>query len=105
MVDRKISTVYLVAKVTGLPEKLVKKKYEMAKAVLKNHGYVPISPLDHVPTYSSWHRAMRICIPLMLSCDAYTLVDEAHTTPGGLFEDTIGGWVNMPKLYFDEFKK
>ena len=35
MVDRKISTVYLVAKVTGLPEKLVKKKYEMAKAGFK----------------------------------------------------------------------
>lgn len=94
--------VYIIAKITGLPEHEVKLKYDNAKLLLESFGYVPVSPIDHVPIVSDWHTAMRICIPLMLTCDAYTCLDDTHTTAGGMIEDTIGQWVKMPRLYFSK---
>lgn len=92
--------VYIVAKVTGLPEAVIYSKYERAKQLVRDHGYVPVSPVDFVPPNTDWHMAMRICIPLMLQCGAYIVIDPVHTTPGGLIEDTIGRWVNLPRLHF-----
>ena len=94
--------VYIVAKISGLPEAVVKAKYDRAKEVVRSHGYEPVSPIDYISPTTDWHTAMRICIPLMLQCGAYTIVDPVHTTPGGLIEDTIGQWVNLPKLYFSK---
>lgn len=94
--------VYIVAKVTGLSIDLVRLKYERAKELVRGFGYEPVSPIDFIPPNTDWHTAMRHCIPLMLSCDAYTVIDPVHTTPGGLIEDTIGQWVNLPRLQFSK---
>lgn len=94
--------VYIVAKISGLSEALVKLKYGRAKELVRAHGYEPVSPIDFIPVDTDWHAAMRICIPLMLQCGAYTVIDPVHTTPGGLIEDTIGQWVNLPRLYFSK---
>lgn len=94
--------VYIVAKITGLPEEEVIAKYAAAKSVVEAHGYEAVLPIDHVPVSSDWHAAMRICIPLMLSCDAYTCIDKVHTTAGGMIEDTIGQWMQIPRLHFSK---
>lgn len=98
----KANRVYIVAKVTGLSVDLVRIKYERAKELVRQYGYEPVSPIDYITPDVDWHRAMRICIPLMLSCDAYTVIDPVHLTPGGLIEDTIGQWVNLPRLHFSK---
>ena len=100
--DGKKQRVYLVAKISGLPPAEVAFKYEEARKVVEEYGYEAVIPTECVPANSSWHRAMRILIPIMLQCDAYTLVDEPHTTAGGLVEDTIANWVQLPKLAFSK---
>jgi hypothetical protein len=102
---QKRETVYLVAKVSGVDKREVQHKYEEAKKIVSGHGYYPISPIDHVPDSASWHEAMRICIPLMLSCNYYTLVDDPLTTVGGFIEETLAQWTKFPKLHFNEFEK
>lgn len=94
--------VYLVAKVSGLPTAEVAFKYDEARKVVEAYGYEAVIPTECVPANTSWHRAMRLLIPIMLQCDAYTLVDEPHTTAGGLIEDTIANWVQLPKLQFSK---
>jgi len=97
-----MAKVYIIAKVTGLAEFEVRNKYENAKVLVQSFGYEPVSPIDFVPATSDWHAAMRICIPLLLSCDAYTIIDPVHLTPGGLIEDTIAKWVNLPMIHFSK---
>lgn len=92
--------VYIIAKVTGLPISEVMEKYEKAKSIIRESGHYPVSPVDHVPQGSDWVTAMRICIPLMLSCDYITAIDDVNTTAGGLVEYTIAGWLKIPRLYF-----
>jgi len=94
--------VYLVAKVSGLPPAEVSFKYEEARKVVESYGYEAVIPTDIVPPNSNWHYAMRLLIPIMLQCDAYTLIDEPWTTAGGLIEDTIANWVLLPKLMFSK---
>jgi len=90
--------VYLVAKITGLPYENVLTKYAVARTMAERLGYEAVVPTDHVPAHTSWHNAMRTLIPIMLGCDCYALVDESHTTAGGLVEDTIAHWVQLPKV-------
>jgi len=94
--------VYLIAKVSGLPEAEVFLKYESARTVVESYGYEAVIPTDIIPPNTSWHYAMRLLIPIMLQCDAYTLIDEPWTTAGGLIEDTIANWVLLPKLMFSK---
>ena len=94
--------VYIIAKVTGLSQLEVSMNYQNAKVLVQSFGYEPVSPVDYVPLNTDWHSAMRICIPLLLNCDAYIVVDALHTTPGGLIEDTIAGWVGLPRIYLSK---
>lgn len=103
--DIKRDRVYMVAKISGIPKVELDYKYHEAKKILEGHGYEAVSPVDHVPAPTNWHEAMRICIPLMIGCEAYTCIDEPHTTAGGLVEDTIANWIRLPKLHFTEFEK
>lgn len=100
--DGKKQRVYLVAKVSGLPVAEVAFKYEEARKIVESYGYEAVIPTDIVPPNSNWHFAMRQLIPVLLGCDAYTLIDEPHTTAGGLVEDTIANWVQLPKLAFSK---
>lgn len=97
--------VYLAAKISGLRKEEVAYKYEEAKKIVSSHGYEPVSPwdikFDHPPT---WHEAMRKCIPLMLSCDFYTTIDNHLTSVGVFVEDTIAIWTKFPKIHFNEFE-
>ena len=94
--------VYLVAKVSGLPPAEVAFKYEEARKVVEAYGYEAVIPTECIAATTNWHHAMRQLIPIMLACDAYTLIDEPHTTAGGLVEDTIANWVQLPKLLFSK---
>ncbi|MCX7100086.1 MAG: DUF4406 domain-containing protein [Methylobacter sp.] len=94
--------VYLIAKVSGLPESEVTAKYEKARKLVESYGYEAVIPTDIIPPNTNWHYAMRQLIPIMLQCDAYTLIDEPCTTAGGLVEDTIANWVQLPKLMFSK---
>lgn len=102
LADGKKERVYLVAKISGLPTAEVTFKYENARKIVEDHGYEAVIPTECVPANSNWHYAMRLLIPIMLQCDAYTLIDEPHTTPGGLIEDTIASWVHLPRLTFSK---
>ena len=94
--------VYLVAKVSGLPEAEVTAKYENARVLVESYGYEAVVPTECIAATTNWHYAMRQLIPIMLGCDAYTLIDEPWTTAGGLVEDTIANWVLLPKLMFSK---
>ena len=100
--DGKKQRVYLVAKISGLPPAEVAFKYEEARKVVESFGYEAVIPTDIIPPNTNWHYAMRQLIPIMLACDAYTLIDEPWTTAGGLVEDTIANWVLLPKLMFSK---
>ncbi len=96
--------VYLIAKVTGLNPELVAEKYAKAKALFFGLGYEPVAPTDHCTPDTEWHEAMKICIPLLCSCDFYALLDDPSTTVGGMIENTIAGWVRIPQLVIEETK-
>ena len=102
MSENNVKRVYIIAKITGQNQLEVALKYQNAKFLLQSFGYEPVSPIDHVPADADWHAAMRICIPLLLGCDSYIVVDALHTTPGGMIEDTIAGWVGIPRIYLSK---
>lgn len=94
----KPKTVYLIGKVTGLKPKVAALKYKLAKAICQEHGYDPVSPIDHVDPKATWNQAMKVCIPLLLTCDYYALLDDPGITVGGHIERTIAEWVNIPRI-------
>jgi len=89
--------VYIVGKVTGVPAQDLVRKFDKAKEVIRAYGDEPVSPIDNVDADSSWSEAMKICIPLLISCDAYYCIDKPHTTAGGMIEVTIAGWLGIEK--------
>ena len=90
--------IYIIGKVTGVDQQNLSLKFEVASQRLRIGGYEPVCPLDYVAANLSWHEAMRICIPLLISCQGYITIDPPHTTPGGLVEETIARWLQMPKI-------
>jgi radical SAM superfamily enzyme YgiQ (UPF0313 family) len=95
-------SVYIIAKVSGLPESEVFQKYEYAKIEMKIKGLFPIAPTDYVMPGTDWHEAMKICIPLLCRSDFYTMVDEPHTTAGGLLEHLIATSLKIPQIPFKQ---
>lgn len=94
--------IYLVAKVTGLPPREVRAKYATFKKILEDHGYEGVAPTDHVNPNSDWHSAMKVCIPLLISCDYYMIIGETHTSAGATIEVTIAEWLQIPRAIMDE---
>lgn len=103
LVEKK-DRIYLVAKVTGLPIEEVRRKYAEFKKIAEDFGYEVVVPTEHVNPTAGWHEAMKICIPLLISCDCYALLDEPYCTTGGLIETTIAGWLNIRQVRIPHFK-
>ena len=94
--------IYLVAKVTGLPPREVRSKYAAYKKILEESGYEAVIPTEHVHPDSRWHAAMKVCIPLLISCDYYMTIGEPHTSTGATIEVTIAEWLQIPRAIMDE---
>lgn len=77
--------IYVAGPVTG-KEQLNLPAFEDAAAMLRESGYEAVIPHDHVPPDAEWHDAMRICIPLMLTCDGVALIDEWSRSEGARLE-------------------
>ena len=55
----------------------VKAKCEMAKTIIKNRGYEPVSPLEIQPSLSATYSTlMGNCIAALLTCDAVVFLNN-----------------------------
>lgn len=96
--------VYVIAKVTGVPYEEVKSKYECARDIIEFSGeFEVVIPIDHIHEQTDWHSAMKIAIPLLCSCEAYTYMDFPHTSAGGIIESMIAAVLKIKYIPMNTF--
>lgn len=95
--------IYIAGKVTGLPYDEVKCKFENAKAELfKRHESIVIAvvdPLASVLPDETWPNAMRICISLLMRCDAIALLPDWNQSRGATLERQLALTLGMEVIH------
>jgi hypothetical protein len=81
--------IYIAGKVTGIPHSECKEKFTKAEFILKKKGYSPINPLRLVDPSTNWQNSMKICIRLLLDCDAIYLLQDWKKSKGAKIEFAI----------------
>ena len=78
---------YIAGKITGLPEKEVKAKFDAAKLKVIELGYEPVSPIDLPHNHDKeWESYMREALIAMLGCDAIYLCSDFSESRGARVE-------------------
>ena len=89
--------IYIAGKVTGLPIKEVKEKFDAASQKLIKAGFEVINPVELVNDAAmEWNAAMKLCIASMVHCDAILLLSDWKTSKGASVEAQIGSIVEIP---------
>ncbi|MPL87606.1 hypothetical protein SDC9_33607 [bioreactor metagenome] len=97
--------VYIVGAVTGLDPEEVRAKFMSAEERLKRMGFVPVNPVNHVEEGTGWVEAMKICIPLLVSCDAVFKLPDYEYSKGSLLELTIARNLEMNEFIDSHIKQ
>ena len=89
--------VYIVGKVSGLPFREVKTKFDLVHTVLQDAGFEPVNPLNVVTdTRCRWNPAMRKCIAALMQCDALFLIHDVEDSPGAQLEMELATRLSIP---------
>jgi len=94
--------VYIAGRVTGLPYDQVTAKFERAEALLRASNHNPVNPLKHVNGLASPLEAMKICLPLLLDCEAILLLNDYDRSEGAIIEYTLALYVGLHIIDEDE---
>lgn len=94
--------VFISGRVTGLPYDQVKKKFAAAETLLRASNYNPVSPLHHVNQLAKPREAMKICISLLLECDALLLLADSIYSEGAQIEAQLARYAGLSILIEDD---
>lgn len=97
--------VYIVGAVTGIDPEAVRAKFKAAEERLKGMGFVPVNPINHVEEGTPWVDAMKICIPLLLSCDAVFKLPDYQYSKGSWLELIIARNLEMNEFVDSHFRQ
>lgn len=88
--------IYIMGKVSDLPRKIYMKKFRQSADRLRELGYEPVNPVEHVHPDSTWHEAMRHCIRLLCTCDAVLAQEDWVMSRGARIEYNLAMELDMP---------
>ena len=92
--------IYICGKVTGLPYKQVRDKFNEAEQKLKGMGFTPVNPVQFVPEACEWNTAMKICISRLIDCDAIFLLPDYKQSKGAMLEYEIAKALDFKIISF-----
>lgn len=92
-----IRKIYISGKITGLPITEVIAKFRDAEALVRSHGFDPVSPLRNgLPFDAEWADHIGQDIALLLRCDAIYLLPDYDESEGARIELCIARHRRMP---------
>jgi hypothetical protein len=94
--------IYIAGRVTGLNYDDVKAKFGRAENSIRAVSYNPVNPLKYVNALASAKDAMKICIPLLMECDAILLLPDWEFSEGAQIEAQIARYVGITLLTEDD---
>ena len=94
--------VYIAGRVTGLNYEQVTRKFAAAESLLRASNYNPVNPLRHVNSKAKPSEAMKICVPLLLDCDAILLLSDWAFSEGAQIEAQLARYAGMYVINEDD---
>lgn len=91
---------YIAGRVTGLPYENVKKKFKAAEDLLRANKFHPVNPLLYVNQLAKPADAMKILVPILMSCDAILLLNDWEWSEGAQIEAQLARYAG--KQIIDE---
>lgn len=88
--------VYISGAISGLPEDEVRERFAKYCKVVREEGFVPVSPFDLCGEEKDWHKCMMRCVAALPQCDAILFIDDPTKTSSygvlieGLWADKLG---------------
>lgn len=91
--------IYIIGKVTGLPQKEVTNKFSISAQILRGMGFIPINPIEVVNDWKAdWNTAMRLCIRQLMTADAVYVHRDADQSRGATLELAICTALELPQF-------
>jgi hypothetical protein len=78
--------IYIIGAATGFEPEAVQVEFKAAEERLKGMGFVVVNPINYLNGASDWVDSMKICIPLMLSCEAFYRLENYAYSKRSLLE-------------------
>jgi hypothetical protein len=94
--------VFISGRVTGLPYDQVRQKFLAAENLLRASNHNPVNPLKHVNCLADPREAMKICIPLLLECDAILLLADSIYSEGAQIEAQLARYAGLSIIIEDD---
>ena len=92
--------IYIAGKVTGLPFQEVEDKFMEAAGIVRHHGAVAVVPIHYCKLDWNWHRCMKTCLALLLSCDKIMLLPDWKQSRGARIEFLVALAAGIPILKY-----
>jgi hypothetical protein len=92
-------TAYIAGKITGLPKKDVKEKFNIVARQLGAMGYHVVEPVAVTDDKTPWDDAVRNDIKHMLECDEVHLLSDWQDSRGAKLERDIAIRLGMQVVY------
>lgn len=89
--------IYIIGKVTGLPEKDVVRKFNTASRIVRDIRFLPINPIEVVNNFEAdWKTAMRKCIAALMTADGAYLLEDSKDSKGAQIEIELCQVLGIP---------
>ena len=92
-------TAYVAGRITGLPRKQVKEKFNMIARKLTGMGYQVVKPVAVTDDTKPWDDAVRSDIKKMLECDEVHMLPDWQESKGAQLERDIALRLGMQVVY------
>lgn len=96
---------YIAGQVSNCHRKDVERNFERGHQLLIAEKMNPVNPLKHVNCLASSRDAMKILLPLLLSCDAILMLDGWEFSEGARIEYELAKYVKMKVLFENDLHK
>lgn len=92
--------IYIAGKVTGLPWQEVEDKFLEAAVNVRKHGAEPVLPIYYCESTWIWHKCMKTCLALLLSCDKIMMLPDWKQSRGAKIEYLVALVAGIPVLKY-----
>lgn len=96
--------VYISGKISGLPIREAKERFDNAQALLESCGLAPVNPMSkEMPENATWEQHMVKDIELLLRCDAIYLMDNWADSRGAQIEYDIANRMKLEFIFESDY--